>query len=243
MMSRRLYAQAAMELRLLLRNGENLLATLGIPVGILVFFSIVHVLPSPGSTPPVDFLVPGVLALSVVGVAMVSMGIATAFERYYRVLKRLGATPLRRGELIAAKVLAILSAEVIQVTLVVAVGLALGWRPRLGEAWLAVVALLLGTAAFAGIGLGLAGSLRAVATLAVTNGLFMLMLLISGIVFPLDTLPGPLRALALALPAAPLTDLLRAGLGDTPIRWSDLAVLVAWAAGAPLLAALVFRWE
>jgi ABC-2 type transport system permease protein len=232
-----------MELRLLLRNGENLLATLGIPVGILVFFSLVHVLPSSGSEPPVDFLVPGVLALSVVGAAMVSMGIATGFERYYRVLKRLGATPLRRGELIAAKVLAILSAEVIQVTLVVAVGLALGWRPRLGEAWLAVVALLLGTAAFAGIGLGLAGSLRAIATLAVTNGLFMLMLLISGIVFPLETLPGPLRALALALPAAPLTDLLRAGLGDTPIPWPDLAVLVAWAAGAPLLAARVFRWE
>ncbi|MGH8902652.1 MAG: ABC transporter permease [Egibacteraceae bacterium] len=241
-MIRRLYAQSAMELRLLLRNGENLLATLGIPIAILVFFSLVHVLPSRGES-PVDFLVPGVLALSVVGAAMVSMGIATGFERYYRVLKRLGATPLRRGELIAAKVFAILATEVIQVVLVVAVGLALGWHPYLHQAWLAAVALLLGTAAFAGIGLGLAGSLRAIATLAVTNGLFMLMLLISGIVFPLDQLPSLLRAVALALPAAPLTDLLRASLGGAPIPWADLVILAAWAAGAPLLATRIFRWE
>jgi ABC-2 type transport system permease protein len=242
-MTGRLYAQAVMELRLLLRNGENLLATLVFPVSILVFFSLVHVLPSPQGEPPVAFLVPGVLALSIVGAAMVSTGIATGFERYYRVLKRLGATPLRRGELIAAKVLAILATEVIQVVLVVAVGLALGWHPRLGEAWLAVLALLLGTAAFAGIGLGLAGSLRAVTTLAVTNGLFMLMLLVSGMVFPLDKLPGPLRALALVMPAAPLTDLLRASLGGSPIPWVDFAILAAWAAGAPLVAACVFRWE
>lgn len=241
-MIRRLSAQAGMELRLLLRNGENLLVTLGIPIAILVFFSLVNVLPSRDGS-PVDFLVPGVLALSVVGAAMAAMGISTGFERYYRVLKRLGATPLRRGELIAAKMLAILATEVVQVVLVVAVGLALGWRPRLDEAWVAVVALLLGTSAFAGIGLGLAGSLRAVATLAVTNGLFMLMLLISGIVFPLNDLPGPLAKVALALPAAPLTDLLRAGLGGTPIPWADLAILAAWAAGAPLLAARLFRWE
>jgi ABC-2 type transport system permease protein len=242
MMIRRLAAQAEMELRLLLRNGENLLVTLGIPIAILVFFSLVHVLPSRGES-SVDFLVPGVLALSVVGAAMAAAGIATGFERYYRVLKRLGATPLRRTELIAAKVLAILATEILQVILVVAVGLALGWRPRLDEAWLAVVALLLGTSAFAGIGLGLAGSLRAVATLAVTNGLFMLMLLVSGIVFPLDVLPGLLRAFALALPAAPLTDLLRAGLSGAPIPWADLAILATWATGAPLFAARVFRWE
>lgn len=242
-MTRRLCAQTAMELRLLLRNGENLLATLGLPVGILVFFSLVPVLPLPRDEPPAEFLLPGVLALSVVAAAMVSTGIATGFERYYRVLKRLGATPLRRGELIAAKVLAILATEALQVVLLVVVGLVIGWHPRLGEAWLAVLALLLGTAAFAGIGLGLAGRLRAVATLAITNGLFMLMLLISGIVFPLDKLPGLLRAVALALPAAPLTDLLRAGLAGTPTPWTDLAILAAWAAGAPLLAARVFRWE
>ncbi|MGH8907500.1 MAG: ABC transporter permease [Egibacteraceae bacterium] len=241
-MIRRVWAQARMELRLLLRNGENLLVTLGIPVALLLFFSLADVLPSPGE-PRVDFLVPGVLALSVVGAAMVSLGISTGFERYYLVLKRLGATPLRRGELIAAKVLAILATEALQIVTVVAVGLALGWDPQLGGSWLAVLALLLGTAAFAGIGLGLAGSLRAIATLAVTNALFGLMLLVSGIIFPLSMLPAPLRTLALALPAAPLADLLRAGLHATAVPWADLASLTAWALAAPLLAARLFRWE
>lgn len=243
-MIRRVRAQTAMELRLLLRNGENLLVTLGIPVVLLVFFSLVDVLPSPaGAGSPVTFLVPGVLALSIIGAAMVSLGIATGFERFYLVLKRLGATPLRRGELIAAKVLALLGIETLQVVAVVAVGLALGWRPRPGLEWLAVVAVLLGTAAFAGIGLALAGSLRALATLAVTNALFVLLLLISGIVFPLEVLPRPLATFALALPAAPLADLLRASLGGGTIPWVDLTVLGAWAVGAPLLAARLFRWE
>ncbi len=231
-----------MELRLLLRNGENLLVTLGIPVALLVFFSLVDVLPSTGGS-RVDFLVPGVLALSVIASAMVSLGIATGFERFYLVLKRLGATPLRRGELIAAKVLAVLATQALQVAAVVSVGLALGWDPRLGELWVAVLALLLGTAAFAGIGLGLAGALRAIATLAVTNTLFGLMLLVSGILFPLATLPRPAEIVALALPAAPLTDVLRAGLQAAPVPWPDMAVLAAWAVGAPLVAARAFRWE
>jgi ABC-2 type transport system permease protein len=235
-------AQAGLELRLLLRNGENLLVTLGIPIALLVFFSLVDVLPSPGE-PRVNFLVPGVLALSVVGAAMVSLGISTGFERYYLVLKRLGATPLRRSELIAAKVLAILATELLQVIAVVGVGLALGWNPQLSYVWLAALALLLGTAAFAGIGLGLAGGLRAIATLAITNALFGLMLLVSGIIFPLKALPHPLTLIALALPAAPLADLLRAGLHATAVPWPDLAILSAWAVAAPLLAARVFRWE
>ena len=241
-MIRRVMAQAHMELRLLLRNGENLLVTLGIPVALLVFFSLVDVLPSAGGS-RVDFLVPGVLALSVIASAMVSLGIATGFERFYLVLKRLGATPLRRGELIAAKVLAVLATQALQVAIVVSVGLALGWNPRLGELWVAVLALLLGTAAFAGIGLGLAGSLRAIATLAVANTLFGLMLLVSGILFPLGTLPRAAELVALALPAAPLTDVLRAGLQAAPVPWSDLAILAAWAVGAPLIAARAFRWE
>jgi ABC-2 type transport system permease protein len=241
-MIRRVGAQTSMELRLLLRNGENLLVTLGIPVALLVFFSLVDVLPSTGE-PRVDFLVPGVLTLSVVGAAMVALGIATGFERFYLVLKRLGATPLRRGELITAKVLAILATEALQVVIVAGVGLALGWNPQLDQTWLAVLALLLGTAAFAGIGLGLAGRLRAITTLAVTNALFGLMLLLSGTVFPLHLLPDPLRALALALPAAPLAELLRAGLHATAVPWLALAVLTTWAIGAPLLAARTFRWE
>src|SRR5690606_10761990 len=164
----RLRAQTAMELRLLLRNGENLLVAFGIPLLVLVFFSLVDVLPTDGR--PVDFLVPGVLALSVMSTALVSLGISTGFERYYLVLKRLGATPLRRSELVAAKALAVCAVEAVQVVVVIGVAAwGLGWRasaPRLG---LALAAMLAGTAALAGIGLAMAGRLRAVSTLALAN--------------------------------------------------------------------------
>ena len=238
----RLRAQTAMELRLLLRNGENLLVAFGIPLLVLVFFSLVDVLPTDGR--PVDFLVPGVLALSVMSTALVSLGISTGFERYYLVLKRLGATPLRRSELVAAKALAVCAVEAVQVVVVIGVAAwGLGWRasaPRLG---LALAAMLAGTAAFAGIGLAMAGRLRAVATLALANVTYVVLLLTSGIAVPLERLPAPLATVARLLPAAPLAQLLRAALADAAVAAGDALVLGAWAVGATVLAARVFRWE
>jgi len=236
-------AQAGMELRLTLRNGENLLVTFGIPLGLLVFLARVEVLPRPPGD-PLAFLVPGVLALSVMSSALVALAIGTGFERSWLVLKRLGATPLRRAELVAAKVLGVLAVLAVQVAAVlgVAVGL-LGYRPAGGAAWLVPVGLALGTAAFAGIGLALAGGLPASTTLAAANGLYVALLLVSGLAFPPDRLPGALAVVARLLPAAPLAGLLRAGLGAAPLAAADLAVLTAWAVGAPLLAARVFRWE
>jgi ABC-2 type transport system permease protein len=241
---RRLWAQTGMELRLLLRNGENLLVTLGIPIGILTFFSLVDVLPTDGR-PAVEFLAPGVLALAVMGAAMVSLGIATGFERHYLVLKRLGATPLTRTELVAAKALSVLAIELVQVIVVLGVAAALGWRPDAGTAGVAagVLAVLLGTAAFAGIGLAMAGSLRAVGTLALVNALFLLLMLLGGMVFSLDVLPDAVAAVARLLPSAALSDALRSALGESEVLLRPLAVLTAWAAAAIALAASLFRWE
>jgi ABC-2 type transport system permease protein len=241
--SGRVRAQAGMEIRLLLRNGESLLVTLGIPVGLLVFFSTVDVLPA-GRDEPVTFLLPGIVALAVMGSAMVALGIATGFERFYLVLKRLGATPLRRSELITAKVAAVLAVQAVQVAVVMAAGVALGWRLAAGPTvWLVPAGLALGTAAFAGLGLAMAGRLRAVATLALTNAAFVVLLLVSGIVFPLSALPTGLRAAAGLLPGAPLTEVLRAGFDGGGVPAGALAVLAGWAAGAVALAAWVFRWE
>ena len=103
---KRLLTQLRAEVQLTLRNGEQLLLTLGIPVLLLVFFSLVDVLPT-GTADPVDFLAPGVLALAVMSTSMVSLGIGTGFERSYHVLKRLGATPLGRPRLVLAKVLSV----------------------------------------------------------------------------------------------------------------------------------------
>jgi ABC-2 type transport system permease protein len=240
-----LAAQTRLELTLTLRRGESVLLTLLIPVGLLAFFSAVDVLPSDGRD-AVDFLVPGVLALAVMSTAFTGQAIATGFERSYGVLKRLGATPLPRWVLLAGKTLAVLAVELVQVVLLVAMGLALGWNPRLsaaGVGWLAVL-LVLGTTAFSGLGLLMAGTLRAEATLAAANGVYLLLLLVGGVVFPLSELPGWLHAVAGVLPTAALSDGLRAVLADGAGPGArPILVLLGWAAGAVALAARLFRWE
>jgi len=238
-----LLAQLRAELRLNLRNGEQLLLTLGIPVLLLVFFSLVDVLPT-GTDDPVDFLAPGILALAVMSTAMVSLGIGTGFERSYHVLKRLGTTPLGRPRLIAAKIATVAAVELLQFAVLVPVAYALGWSPA-SPNWLAAVgAVVLGTLAFAGIGLTLAGRLRGEINLAAQNGLYLVLLLLGGMVIPFGELPGALRTVAHLLPSGALADVLRealAGAGTRP--GASWAVLGAWATATPLLAAWLFRWD
>jgi ABC-2 type transport system permease protein len=241
---RALREQVAAEITMTLQRGETLLVTLGIPAFLLVFFSEVHVLPT-GDRHPIDFLAPGVLALAVMSTAMVSLGIATGFERSYGVLKRLGSTPLGRPRLLAAKIVSVVAVEVVQVVVLVAIAIGLGWRPHT-SAGLAVVAELLATVAFAGIGLTMAGALKAEINLALSNGVYLVLLLIGGIVFPVSKLGG-FAVVARALPAAALSRALQATLGGGGTAGAVPAeawiVLAVWAVGAPVIAAVMFRWE
>jgi len=235
-------SQTRIEMLLTLRRGESLLVTLVIPLGILVFFSSVDAV-NTNYKDPVDFLVPGVLALAVMSSAMVSLGIATGYERRYGVLKRLGSTPLSRGGLLTAKTLNVLALEVLQAILIVLTGIALGWNPN-GGLVAAVALLLVGTVAFAGIGMLLAGTLRAEANLAVANGLFLVLLFLGGMAYPLAKLPDAVEAFAKLLPAAALSETVRAALSpgrSFPV--GELVVLLVWAVAAPLAAARWFRWE
>ncbi|HET9457220.1 MAG TPA: ABC transporter permease [Candidatus Limnocylindrales bacterium] len=238
-------AMAATELRLALRRGETLLATAVLPVVLLLFFSSVTFLAIPGR--PVDFLLPGSIAFAVAATSLVSLGITTAYDRHYGVLKRLGGSPLSRPELIAAKLAAVLVVEAIQVVVLVAVAVALlGWRAPDGASPMGVVAaVLLGTLAFAGLGLLLAGVVRAEAMLAVANGLFVAALVLGGIVVPVDHLPEPLDVLAPLLPPAALSDALRGALGAPAAGdpASSLAILAAWGLGSTAIAARTFRWD
>ena len=235
-------AQIGMELRLLSRRGENVLVTIVVPLVLLVFFSIVPAVERGG----VAFLLPGVLALAVISTGLVNLGISTAFERSYGVLKRLGGSPLPRSGLIAAKIATVVVVELVQVVLLVTVAVAaFGWSSGPGaSAVVCLAAFALGTLAFASLGLLLAGTLRAEATLAIANGLFLALLLLGGIVLPVDHLPGLLADLARILPAAALSDAFRIGLGGAvgdPL--GPLVVLTAWGVGAAILTARTFRWE
>lgn len=235
------WAHTASELRLSARQGEQLLVSLGIPLLLLLFFTTVDVLPT-GDQEPVDFLTPGIIALAIMGNAMVSLGIGTGFERSYGVLKRLGATPLGRPRLIAAKTTVVVLVAVVQIALISGLALALGWDPS-GSGGVGMVAALAGAAAFAGIGLTLAGRLPGLTNLAVTNALYIVLLLLGGLVFPLEELPAALEAIAKATPAAALAEVLRSTFDGTDVSVSAAVTLVVWALLAPLAAALTFRWE
>ena len=235
-------AQTRIEMLLTVRRGESLLVTLVIPLGILVFFSKVDAV-NTSYKEPVDFLVPGVLALAVMSSAMVSLGIATGYERRYGVLKRLGSTPLSRAGLLSAKTLNVLVLEIVQATVIVLTGLALGWDAT-GGLVAAIALLLVGTVAFAGIGMLLAGTLRAEANLAVANGLFLVLLFLGGMAYPLAKLPGAVETVAKLLPAAALSETVRAVLAPgKAFPTGELVVLLVWAIAAPLAAARFFRWE
>ena len=236
-------SQLRVELALSSRQGEQLLVSLGIPLLILVFFSSVDVLPVP-TDDPVDFLAPGVLALAVMSTSLVSLGIGTGFDRHYGVLKRLGASPLGRPRWIGAKITTVLVTEVAQWVLLIAVAVALGWSPP-ASGWLpALAAAVLGTAAFGGLGLLMAGTLPGLATLAGANALYLVLLLTGGMVIPLDELPGPLEAVVKLLPAAPLAEILTGSLiaGEQVAGWAWLSLGI-WAVAAPVAAAALFRWE
>jgi len=238
-------AQAGLELRTLARNGEQLLLTIVIPVLLLIGFSL-EPLVKVGAGPRVDFLVPGIIALAVMSTAFTSQAIATGFERRYGVLKRLGATPLSRAGLIAAKTLTVLSVELIQAIVILGVGLALGWRPAASPpaaAWV-VLLLLAGTAAFSGLALLMAGTLRPEATLAAANLVYLVLLGVGGVIFPLTRFPAGAQPVLRLLPSGALSDGLHSVLqygGGLPLR--DLVVLAAWAVLGIGLAARLFRWE
>lgn len=242
-MTRMLRAQTGLELRMILRNGEQLLLTIVIPVLVLTLFAGVQVMDLGTREERVNFLAPGVLALAVMSTAFTGLAIGTGFERRYGALKRLAATPLPRWALLVSKGLAVLAVEVLQVALLCTVAAALGWDPRGSFASVAVL-LLAGTAAFSAIGLLMAGTLRAEATLAAANLVYLLFLVSGGIAVPLDRFPDSVQPLLEALPAGALSEGLREVLRDgSSLPFGAVGVLALWAVVAGAIAARTFRWE
>ncbi|MEV4938459.1 ABC transporter permease [Streptomyces zaomyceticus] len=249
---RMIAAQTALETRMLLRNGEQLLLTVIIPSLLLVLFSTVDIITVPvpatgGADEAVDFLAPGILALAVLSTAFTGQAIATGFERRYGVLKRLGASPLPRWALMTSKTLAVLVTEVLQIVLLTAIALGLGWSPQ-GATFTGVLSVLLllvlGTAAFSGLGLLMAGTLKAEATLAAANLVFLLLLVGGGVVVPLEKFPDAARQVLELLPISALSDGLRAVLQNgAAMPWGDALTLAVWAVLGLGAAAKFFRWE
>lgn len=236
------YSQLRQELTVMARNGEQLLLLIVIPIMLLVFFSQTDFLTT-DSQNKIDFLMPGIVSLAVMSTAMVSLGIATGFERSYGVLKRLGTTPLGVRRLVMAKVTAICIIEVVQLVLLILVGRFLGWKPSQINLPQILVLLLIGTSCFAGIGLTLAGRLRAEINLAVQNGLYLVLLLLGGVFISNDELPKTFGNFAQVLPSSLLSSLLRNSFAGDQIVITDSIALGAWALTTCAVAMVGFKWN
>ncbi|MEU0226013.1 ABC transporter permease [Streptomyces sp. NPDC006284] len=241
-LGRMIAAQAVLETKMLLRNGEQLLLTVVIPTLLLVLFSTVDIIDT-GAGEAVDFLAPGVLALAVLSTAFTGQAIATGFERRYGVLKRLAASPLPRWGLMTAKTVSVLVTEVLQIVLLTVIAFALGWSPH-GNPFAVLLLLVLGTAAFSGLGLLMAGTLKAEATLAAANLVFLLLLVGGGVIVPLDEFPDAARSVLGLLPISALSDGLRDVLQHgAGMPWGDAGILAGWAVAGLAAAGRFFRWE
>ena len=241
-LGRMIAAQTLFETKLLLRNGEQLLLTVIIPSLLLVLFSTVDIIDT-GSGKSVDFLAPGILALAVLSTAFTGQAIATGFERRYGVLKRLAVSPLPRWGLMTAKTFSVLVTEVLQVVLLAVIALLLGWSPH-GNPFAVLLLLVLGTATFSGLGLLMAGTLKAEATLAAANLVFLLLLVGGGVIVPMDKFPDAARSVLDLLPISALSDGLRDVLQHgAAMPWGDLGILAVWAAVGLGAAGTFFRWE
>ena len=235
--------QVRYELLLTLRRGENILVTLIVPIMLLIFFTSLNIVPAVNGS-AINFLLPGILAIAIVAAGMVNLGIATAYERYYGVLKRLGSSPLPRSGLIIAKVVSILLLEILQVLLLVGIALLLyRWHP-VGSLLVALLAIVLGTVTFAALGLAMAGALRAELTLAGANALFLVFILLGGGILPLSHLPAGLAAFSEILPSTALTQALQAAMiQGAAFPAYPMIILAIWAVIVLFLAIRTFKWE
>lgn len=234
--ARRILAHASFELRTVLRNGEQLLLTLILPALFLVVLARTELIRlDVGGAARIDVVAPGILALAVMSSAFTSQAISTGFDRRSGALRMLATTPLGRGGLLGGKILGVLAMQAVQVLVLGALAFVLGWRPALWGVPLALLAVLLGTAAFTALALLLAGTLRAEAVLAGANLLWVLLVIGGGIVLPAG---GWTRY----LPSGALGEAMRQSLQHGGASTSALLALVVLAGWAAVFAAAAVRW-
>lgn len=232
---RMLFVHARTEAMLTLRNSEQILLTLLIPVALLVGLTVFPILTLPD--PRVDSVVPRVFALAVMSSAFTGQAIALGFDRRYGVLKRLAATALPRWLLVGGRTVAGLVVVAVQLVVLGVIAAVMGWSPDLaGVAW-TVLLVLVGTLSFGALGVLLGGALKAEVVLALANVVWFVLLLGGGIVVPPDSMPGVLGDVVMLLPSGALTDGMHTALVDGAAPgWPVFAVLAGWGAVAALAA-------
>jgi ABC-2 type transport system permease protein len=237
--TRMLAAQFGLELRLLLRNGEQLLLTMFIPITLLVGLTLLP-LGSFGGNRAATF-VPVIMALAVISTAFTGQAIAVAFDRRYGALKRLGATPLPVWGIIAGKSMAVVTVVFLQSIILGAIGFALGWRPAFIALLLGAAVIALGTACFAALGLLLGGTLRAEIVLAVANLMWFVFAGLGALTVETQMIPASVKWCSRLTPSGALTEALSRAMALS-VDWFGIVVLAVWGALAALAALRWFRF-
>ncbi len=237
--SRMLSAQYALDLKLLLRNGEQLLLTMFIPITLLIGLTLLPL----GDFGPnrVAVFTPAIMAVAVISTAFTGQAIAVAFDRRYGALKRLGATALPVWCIIAGKALAVVTVVFLQAILLGGIGIALGWRPHPSGLLLGAAIIALGTAGFVAMGLLLGGTLRAEIVLAVANLLWFVFAGIGALTLETASIPRAMAWIARLTPSGALTEALSQATLMS-VDWFGIAVLVIWGTVAALAALRWFRF-
>jgi len=232
--------QIRMELRLTARRGEAVVLAMGVPLLVLLGAGLTRATNLP-TDDRLGFVVPGVLALTVMSTAFTGQAITTGYERSYGVLKRLGASPLTRPGLLFAKIGAILALVCLQLLVLALVGVAVGWRPEFGHLASAVGITVLAAAAYSGMALVIASRLRPETVTAAATLIYVLMLAAGGIMFAAPDLgTAGWFLLPLAAHAQGLRDALTAGSAVPGVIWLSLGL---WAGISLVAAVRTFRWE
>lgn len=234
-----LAALARADLRVSVRDGEQLLLSAGLPLLLLVFFSTVDVLPT-GDRPAVEFLVPGVVTVALLSTGLVRLAIGLGFDRSFGAITRYAMSPVTSRQFLASRAASAAAVATAQVAVLGAVGVALGWRPDLHP--LVAVVILTSLVVFFGLGLSLGSVAEGLRSLALANAVYIVMLLVSGLVFELDALPDGLAAVVRLLPSTASAELLRSTTDGGAGRGGAWLVLAVWALAAPTLAVRTFRW-
>ena len=230
-----LFVHARTEAVLTLRNGEQILLTLLIPVALLVGLTVLDIFDTP--EPRVDSVAPRVFALAVMSSAFTGQAIALGFDRRYGVLKRLAATALPRWLLVGGRVVAGLVVVTVQLVVLGVLAALFGWSPSVGGLAWALLLVIVGTLSFGALGVLLGGALKAEVVLALANIVWFVLLLAGGIAVPPESMPGVLGDVVALLPSGALADGLHTALADGAVPgWPVFAVLVGWGAVAAVLA-------
>ena len=242
----RVIEQGRYETMAMLRNGEQLMLNIIFPVMALIalrFTGLIDEYANSVGVSRMDAAVPGVLALCVISTALSGQGIATGFDRRYGVLRFLATTPLGRDGLIMGKCIAVLVVVAIQFTLVAALGYGLGWRPDAIAFSRSIITMIMGAGAFTALGLLIAGTVRAEATLAIVNIAWVILAGAGGVVFPLNSFPDWYGGIVAWSPSAALGDALRGNFIQHQWLADPHWVIIVWTVVIGFIASRKFKWS